>query len=133
MLVGRADDMAMGSGMIDYKELHGKNFFFTYEDCCFTAESGAHEGAGVEPGKEQFFGAVSTNLDCIRSEGGYTLLPQSAVGQMLRDLRNLRGLSARKALLYLGQMLVNSGKYLTRTMQELLQLCEQHTVGLSES
>lgn len=133
MLVGRADDTAMGSGMIDYKELHGKNFFFTYEDCCFTAEFRERmSGAGVEPGKEQFFGAVSTNLDCIRSEGGYTLLPQSAVGQMLRGSSELTAAYLPGTPFYTwGQMLVNSGKYLTRPMQELLQLCEQHTVGLS--
>ncbi|MEA5134514.1 MAG: LysR family transcriptional regulator [Candidatus Fimivivens sp.] len=127
MLVGRADDPVMNNGLADYSCLHRKNFFLTYEDCCFTAEFRERMiEAGAEPGREKFFGAVSTNLDCIRSEGGYTLLPKTAADQMLRGSPELAtAFLPGKPFYTWGQMLVNSCKYLTRPMQELLQVCEK--------
>ena len=122
MLVGRHDDPVLQGGTLELSQLRGKDFYLTYEDCCFTAEFRERmQAAGVRPRHEKFFGAVSTNLDCVLCKGGYTLLPESAAMQILKEKEGFAAaFLCGKPFYTWGQILVNNDKYLTRPMQELI-------------
>ena len=114
--------MLFRSGAVQAPQLNGKDFYLTYEDCCFTAEFRERmREAGVHPRHEKFFGAVSTNLDCVLNKGGYTLLPETAAMQILKEKEGFAAAFLWGKPFYTwGQILVNNDKYLTRPMQELI-------------
>lgn len=119
-LVSAPQNPLSGKEYVDYDDLRGKSFAFTYEDCSFCYEfSNRMRDKKVVPKSVLFLGSYMSVLNCVRNDDRITLIPSTSLPRILAD-GFVRLKWAKEPLLPWVQLLYSAAKPVTSVQKELI-------------
>lgn len=85
-LVTTPDNPLADKKHVDYSDLDGMNFAFTYDACSFCSEFKCRmRNKGVTPGCAMFLGSYMSVLNSVRCDRCVTLIPSTSLPRILAD------------------------------------------------